>query len=45
MPAASGKEEISAGMVRQLASFGADLTDYVPLKVLPDVLAAFSKTI
>ena len=42
-PASSGKEEISGTMVRQLASFGADLSHYVPSEVLPDVLAAFSK--
>ncbi|MBQ4073683.1 MAG: pantetheine-phosphate adenylyltransferase [Clostridia bacterium] len=45
LPAASGKEDISASMVRQLAAFGADLSAYVPKKVLPDVLAAFSKSI
>ena len=43
LPAASGREEISASMVRQLAAFGADLSAYVPLKVLPDIQAAFSK--
>jgi len=43
LPAASGKEEISASMVRQLATFGADLSAYVPTEVLPDLLAAFEK--
>lgn len=42
LPASSGYEEISASMVRQLATFGADLTAFVPSKVLPDILAAFS---
>ena len=45
LPASSGKEEISASMVRQLAAFGADLSAYVPHEVLPDILAAFSKSI
>lgn len=45
LPAASGREEISASMVRQLASFGADLSAYVPSEVLPDVVAAFKKNI
>ena len=42
LPAASGREGISASMVRQLAQFGADLSAYVPKKVLPDIQAAFS---
>ena len=43
LPASSGKEEISGSMVRQLAAFGADLSNFVPCEVLPDILAAFSK--
>ncbi|MBQ9264861.1 MAG: pantetheine-phosphate adenylyltransferase [Clostridia bacterium] len=43
LPASPENQEISASMVRQLASFGADLTPFVPPEVLPDVLAAFSK--
>lgn len=45
LPASPGKEEISASMVRQLASFGADLSAFVPSQVLPDILAAFDKPI
>lgn len=41
LPASPGMEEISASMVRQLASFGADLSPFVPPEVLPDILAAF----
>ena len=41
LPASPEHQEISASMVRQLASFGADLSSYVPARVLPDVLAAF----
>ena len=41
LPASPETQEISASMVRQLASFGADLSSYVPLQVLPDILAAF----
>lgn len=41
LPASEGKGEISASMVRQLASFGADLSAYVPEQALPDILAAF----
>ena len=41
LPAGSRYQEISASMVRQLASFGADLTPFVPKEVLPDILAAF----
>lgn len=44
LPAAADKEEISASMVRQLASFGADISAYVPLEVLPDILAAFPQS-
>ena len=44
LPASPETGEISASMVRQLASFGADLSPYVPPQVLPDVLAAFSST-
>ena len=42
LPAAPGRADVSASMVRQLAQFGADLTPYVPSQVLPDILAAFS---
>ena len=42
LPASPEKGEISSSMVRQLASFGADLSAYVPSEVLPDILAAFS---
>jgi pantetheine-phosphate adenylyltransferase len=41
LPASPETGEISASMVRQLASFGADLSPYVPPQVLPDILAAF----
>lgn len=41
LPADGRYQEISASMVRQLASFGADLTPFVPREVLPDILAAF----
>ena len=41
LPASPERGEISASMVRQLASFGADLMPFVPKEVLPDILAAF----
>ena len=41
LPASPDKLDISASMVRQLASFGADLSPYVPEQALPDILAAF----
>ncbi|MBE5783382.1 MAG: pantetheine-phosphate adenylyltransferase [Clostridiales bacterium] len=41
LPASPGLGEVSSSMVRQLAQFGADISDYVPKQVLPDVLAAF----
>ena len=44
LPASPEKSDISATMVRQLASFGADLSQFVPLEALPDVLAAFEDT-
>ncbi len=43
LPAAPECQEISASMVRQLASFGADLKPFVPKEVLPEILAAFKK--
>lgn len=43
LPAGSEYQEISASMVRQLASFGADLTPFVPQAVLPDIRAAYQK--
>ena len=42
LPAAPGRADVSASMVRQLAQFGADISNYVPPQVLPDILAAFS---
>ncbi|MBR5111381.1 MAG: pantetheine-phosphate adenylyltransferase [Clostridia bacterium] len=44
LPAAPGLTDVSASMVRQLAQFGADLSDYVPSQVLPDILAAFTQS-
>lgn len=41
LPASPETADISASMVRQLASFGADLSPYVPPEALPDILAAF----
>ena len=41
LPASPQAEQISASMVRQLASFGVDVSPYVPSPVLPDLLAAF----
>ncbi len=41
LPADAAYQDISASMVRQLASFGADLTPFVPPETLPDILAAF----
>lgn len=43
LPATPGLADVSASMVRQLAQFGADISNYVPSQVLPDVLAAFDK--
>ena len=43
LPASPENNEISASMVRQLASFGANLAPYVPEQVLPDILAAFER--
>lgn len=43
LPASPGRADISASMVRQLAQFGADISNYVPSQVLPDILAAFAK--
>ena len=39
-PASPEKAVVSASMVRQLASFHADISPYVPPEVLPDILAA-----
>ena len=44
LPATPGLTDVSASMVRQLAQFGADLSDYVPSQVLPDILAAFTQS-
>lgn len=44
LPASPEHADVSASMVRQLASFGADISSYVPSQVLPDILAAFSKS-
>ncbi len=41
LPAAEDKGHISSTYVRQLASFGADVKDYVPEEVLNDIKAAF----
>ena len=41
LPASPDCQEISASLVRQLASFGADLSPFVPQEALPDILAAF----
>ena len=43
LPAAPDRVDVSASMVRQLAQFGADISNYVPSQVLPDILAAFAK--
>ncbi|MBQ7655320.1 MAG: pantetheine-phosphate adenylyltransferase [Clostridia bacterium] len=43
LPASPHHADISASMVRQLAQFGADISNYVPSQVLPDILAAFAK--
>ena len=43
LPAAPDRAGVSASMVRQLAQFGADISNYVPSQVLPDILAAFEK--
>ena len=43
LPAAPGRADVSASMVRQLAQFGADISNYVSPQVLPDILAAFSQ--
>ena len=42
LPASPERADVSASMVRQLAQFGADFSDYVPPQVLPDILAAFT---
>lgn len=42
-PAAQDKGFISSTYVRQLAAYGADVSEYVPKEVLSDVIAAFSK--
>ena len=44
LPASPEHADVSASTVRQLASFGADISSYVPSQVLPDILAAFSKS-
>ena len=44
LPASPERADVSASMVRQLASFGADISSFVPSQVLPDILAAFSKS-
>ncbi len=44
LPASPERADVSASMVRQLASFGADISAFVPSQVLPDILAAFSKS-
>ena len=44
LPASPERVDVPASMVRQLASFGADISSFVPSQVLPDILAAFSKT-
>ena len=44
LPASPERTDVSASMVRQLAQFGADISDYVPSQVLPDILAAFTKS-
>ena len=41
LPASPECQEISASLVRQLASFGAELSPFVPQEALPDILAAF----
>ena len=43
LPASPERADVSASMVRQLASFGADISSFVPSQVLPDILAAFSQ--
>ena len=44
LPASPERADVSASMVRQLASFSADISSFVPSQVLPDILAAFSKS-
>lgn len=42
-PASIDKSNISSTFVRQLASYGADISAYVPQEVLNDIKAAFEK--
>ena len=42
-PATMDKSNISSTFVRQLASYGADISAYVPEEVLDDIKSAFEK--
>lgn len=43
LPASLEKSNISSTYVRQLASFGADVSSFVPAEVLEDITSAFLK--
>ena len=43
LPASPDKSNISSTFVRQLASFGADITPFVPMEVRNDIVSAFLK--
>lgn len=43
LPASLEKSNISSTYVRQLASFGADISSFVPAEVLEDIASAFLK--
>lgn len=42
LPASPELVDVSASMVRQLATFGADISPYVPKEVLPKIMDAFA---
>lgn len=43
LPASVNKSDISSSFVRQLASFGADISTFVPAEVLEDITSVFLK--
>lgn len=43
LPASLDKSNISSTYVRQLASFGADITPFVPMEVRDDIIRTFQK--
>lgn len=43
LPASLEKSNISSTYVRQLASFGADITPFVPMEVRDDIIRTFQK--